>query len=1252
MEPQEPSREPEPLPEEYRATFEELQRLEQGKMQSLGDELLPGVFVQLVGLKRRGLNTEGKTTRGVPDSFVGKTPEAAHAAVEYTTQATQLDKKFLSDFDNVRKECPNAQSIFLCTNRDTEGLDLHALRLKADQARVHLEVIDGRKLAEWLCTLRQDLRRRYLGIPIGAHTGASLIHTLREHLRVMTERRTEPGALEQFVPRGAFDLAVIRHTRRGPGWTLLTAPAGMGKTTWSVEHAHRYSFVEPMVWMRAMDLAALSTDPVGERIALAAYGASDAGRLPELAELLRREKRLLLLFIDALDEARDYGQSERQLRSFRGSALARHAHVILLCREQAAPLLVEALTGALPELGDAETRLVLPGLGHFDSELLLRRQGASEGQIRQVQTLLPSRYVGNPLFLEHALRLHRSGELASAGEDLIPAVAAHYEKDIQRRLSKDGKSPALKTIRAFLGGMALQALRQGRDTLGPDEIEALSPEEGENTMLSRAEQTGLLVRRDEGRIGFSHPLFLEHFAAVSIGGGDLTLHRELLVLGGGSGREALLRVIGAVADPTPLLRLMLETDPLGACEAATRLRSISDAELSERLLSVVKTFLESRFPSDVRHALRLLGKLPFSWVQELAVTWFNGLPAEGKQRWLTEAAELFLSLRLEGAVQVILHHRALLHSPGHPWYEPAFVQRLRALPEPLRAALLHRARQELQAQEDEVPRARLLNVLASLGELWLVEHLRAQRSRRLLTADEHRALIHLNTEEALQVYAESAEQYLCLLDERELPASESAEQQDYSRALWHRIVLKSADIVMYPHEQLVELVAGALESENWRNVAFGLDWAETLASPKLIHAYSMAQRRFPQMLLSVSGLMMVKVLEVLPFEQIRELYERTASSDVRREIVQLLRSTDPKAESFLVERLSEPEYQFSAIQSLGLVGATRAGAAIQRFLSHESPAVRSLTVTSLGRLRYLPALEALIGMFDEPLRLRSEGDAQKVEDLEYALIESIGSMGGLLAYEALRRGFRSTQARAYVLEVLVKAAVPDALQLAVELVEAYPEHKVTLAKGISDAFLSRRVGARTRAKPETGVGGLPIMNERALGVVLDVARAAVASGKLSRRGAPLTAVAAFGLPEAQAFLEELAAREPGPEPDPTGVFDIFVEPVRHARELLGMLGHPLYLRAEVERVLARMKESRFLSGLDIEELSWFPRDMVAGALRQKLLAREETYRTLFLFRWFAEPEDRELFAKLEGEADLRVADLAHEFLSNPRKFKE
>ena len=78
-------------------TYRLLQRLEPGALHSLGDELLPNILAGLDDLKPFGYNTEGKTRKGVPDSYVGESPETCTAGVEYTTKKDDLGSKRWQD---------------------------------------------------------------------------------------------------------------------------------------------------------------------------------------------------------------------------------------------------------------------------------------------------------------------------------------------------------------------------------------------------------------------------------------------------------------------------------------------------------------------------------------------------------------------------------------------------------------------------------------------------------------------------------------------------------------------------------------------------------------------------------------------------------------------------------------------------------------------------------------------------------------------------------------------------------------------------------------------------------------------------------------------------------------------------------------------------------------------------------------------------------------------------------------------------
>ena len=111
-----------------------LARLAPGKFQRLGDLVLPELLPELQGLQAHGINDEDRTTKGVPDSYVGESPERCTVAVEYNSWAGRLEQKFGEDLEGVLKECPRAALIVLVAARHIDGLNLDALEQRAANA--------------------------------------------------------------------------------------------------------------------------------------------------------------------------------------------------------------------------------------------------------------------------------------------------------------------------------------------------------------------------------------------------------------------------------------------------------------------------------------------------------------------------------------------------------------------------------------------------------------------------------------------------------------------------------------------------------------------------------------------------------------------------------------------------------------------------------------------------------------------------------------------------------------------------------------------------------------------------------------------------------------------------------------------------------------------------------------------------------------------------------------------------------------
>jgi hypothetical protein len=201
------------------ATLYALQRLEQGELQQLGDRLLPWMFPALTDLKSHGLSAEGKTRKGVPDSFVGPSAELCSIGVEYTSQHEGLAKKLEGDYKGVRSRCPAVRDVFLCTNRVVTSDAKQDLQTLGAAESVRVTVLDGVDLADALCADRQDLRLDHLGIPVATHSRWTLLPAMRRRLEEALPSRIRSALQRRAIPHEAASghpLSCVATGRGGP----------------------------------------------------------------------------------------------------------------------------------------------------------------------------------------------------------------------------------------------------------------------------------------------------------------------------------------------------------------------------------------------------------------------------------------------------------------------------------------------------------------------------------------------------------------------------------------------------------------------------------------------------------------------------------------------------------------------------------------------------------------------------------------------------------------------------------------------------------------------------------------------------------------------------------------------------------------------------------------------------------------------------------------------------------------------------
>lgn len=370
-------------------TLQKMQLLSD-KFHMLGDDVLRHFYADLQSLKPFGYNAEGKPVKGVPDSYVGISPLECSIGVEYTTTGhAKLEVKFENDIKDVVERCSEVKKIILCTNRPEVKELEKRLRTKAKMNGKELLVIWGEEMARILDDERQDLRRKYLDIPLRALTKHSIIPELSYRLHHSIKVYLSEGAREAVegsrLPRRRLEAQFNRlHPNRCTGVTLVSGDAGLGKSTWSAYTALRLSCFEAVAWLPAK---IISGDDINTAVVNAVYGTKDPSRIDELSTLLRSTNRKLILFLDAIDEHPDYHHLLGELQNFDAlSPLSQHIHLVLTCRTEALRSFESIEPNLLPASRHQENsrKIILDRLTEDESEQLLRRQGATFENISNI----------------------------------------------------------------------------------------------------------------------------------------------------------------------------------------------------------------------------------------------------------------------------------------------------------------------------------------------------------------------------------------------------------------------------------------------------------------------------------------------------------------------------------------------------------------------------------------------------------------------------------------------------------------------------------------------------------------------------------------------------------------------------------------------------------------------------------------------------------------------------------------------------
>ncbi len=874
----------------------------------------------------------------------------------------------------------------------------------------------------------------------------------------------------------------------------------------------------------------------------------------------------------------------------------------------AEPSQQDALSVFVPDLNSEQNVLRLGPLRDDERRKLLALLGASEAASRSIENHLSREQAGNPLFIEMALVLERVGNLDRSGPDLIARVADHFVADICGRLRENGRVPRPARVERFFISLAVQLSETGAAGVDEEQARDLAGDitSGENSVLSRALQTPLLSRTRAG-ISFGHALFLEHFAERAL----LDRPERILALAGTpQDAERVAKRVPITVETMPVLLALAQRQPVTACVIAAR--GSTDIAMVDIAFNTVDALLKSRFPSDVHRGIRLLKAIHTERARNAAVVWFSALSEEGRRAWVFAAAELFFELEVPGAA-----HVATLCFPFQSsWFEPATVRRIDALSLPFREALRQHARGQLEdGWGGTADRHRYINVLALLRDDFVIGYLKAELDRAPLDEAAHHALVFLNRQAAIAVYANSVEKTLAAYR----AARDGGSGEDAIHRIWSAMIPRTSDLVMLPHDALVGFVSTLLDSADFDHVAVGVEWSRLLREGSLFTKCAQAIRRFPNSFMMASS-SLGPLLSSLTEVEIRTLYENS-DAQLRRDIVHYVGDV-PRVgfTAFLVQR---PQ--------------------LAPFLDDGDAHVRMMAARTLGSLRYVPAAKKLSEML-ESVAASSGADGG---DREYDLIDALGVMGGPVAIDALERHYPKSRLPGEVLVAVLRLGLDSGVAAAERLTDD-PASWPLLVNAIA------HIGGRFRMGEGLDGSGAPRQPHEPRILIRSVALldrvVQVATTRL-QNPVPFTddilrAIAMFDMPDATAFLREVAARPPlPPQALRRGEHEVFLDPAVEARQVLFDRGDEQYASALLARELAFVFEARWLSEHEIRRLAEYPRESVRKGLHESIEQGRHVARAVMVLSYFLEPEDRPLLVKLEQSSDVAVADQAHQALT-------
>jgi HEAT repeat protein len=339
------------------STIDALRQMTDGDFHRLGDNLLRRIEPRYRRLRTHGLNSEGESIKGQPDSYVGETSRSCSIAVCYTTQRRSWWTKVVADVKEAveSSRCVNEVVSVIPHNSDRDGpkdpTNDWLVKAKAAAGGASFRLIDGHEIAQELDSDHQDLRHLHLGIPYSRICGAAILASAQAVTRSTIQAIELSGRYDQRTYfRRSADRELYRIWQRclrqsssdskriAPSKMIpLINSSGVGKTSLVYSFASSLANVLPVLLVQARDLSFSAKDTLVAVAVHSLQGFLDPTvRVGEEFALINQLPTTmpLTLIVDGLDEADDPKQVRRAITAWLQSRVGQASILIVTSRSE------------------------------------------------------------------------------------------------------------------------------------------------------------------------------------------------------------------------------------------------------------------------------------------------------------------------------------------------------------------------------------------------------------------------------------------------------------------------------------------------------------------------------------------------------------------------------------------------------------------------------------------------------------------------------------------------------------------------------------------------------------------------------------------------------------------------------------------------------------------------------------------------------------------------------------------------------